>query len=91
MWKCAWDTIVDAPDKDWMEWQAGYICGALLMPASAVRAWSQELAERSGTKLPLVAESTPGAELISIVAKGCDVSDLAARIRLLKVGLLSES
>jgi hypothetical protein len=74
-----------------MEWQAGYVCGALLMPASAVRAWAHELAAQSATKLPLAAESAPGAELISIVAKGCDVSDLAARIRLLKLSLLSES
>lgn len=91
VWKCAWDTIVDAPEQDWMEWQAGYNCGALLMPATVVRVWARELAERSGTKAPFAAESAPGAELISIVAKGCDVSDLAARVRLLKLGLLSES
>ena len=25
-------TILGARDTDWMEWQAGYVCGALLMP-----------------------------------------------------------
>jgi len=31
------DNILDAPQSDWMEWQAGYISGALLMPATPVR------------------------------------------------------
>jgi hypothetical protein len=90
-WTCARETIVDAPENDWMEWQAGYVCGALLMPASAVRDWVQEFAIRSDTKPPFAAESTSGLELTSIVAKRCDVSDLAARIRLLKLGIISES
>jgi hypothetical protein len=90
-WTCARETIVDAPENDWMEWQAGYVCGALLMPANAVREWVQELAVRSDIRPPFAAESTPGTELISIVAQRCNVSDLAARIRLLKLGLLSES
>jgi hypothetical protein len=90
-WTCARETIVDAPENDWMEWQAGYVCGALLMPASVVREWVQELAVRSNAKPPFGVESPSGTELISIVAKGCDVSDLAARIRLLKLGTVSES
>ncbi len=90
-WTCARETIVDAPENDWMEWQAGYVCGALLMPASVVRDWVQEFAIRSDTKPPFAAEATPGTELISIVAERCNVSDLAARIRLLKLGMVSES
>ena len=82
---------MDAPENDWMEWQAGYVCGALLMPASVVREWVQEFAVRSNAKPPFGVESPQGIELISIVAKGCDVSDLAARIRLLKLGTVSES
>jgi hypothetical protein len=89
-WTCARETIVDAPENDWMEWQAGYVCGALLMPASAVREWVQEFALRSDSKPPFAAESALSTQFISTVAKGCDVSDLAARIRLLKLGLLSE-
>jgi hypothetical protein len=61
------------------------------MPASAVREWVQEFAVRSRAKPAFAAESTSGTELISIVAKRCDVSDLAARIRLLKLGIVSES
>jgi hypothetical protein len=31
---CKRETIIDALTTDWMEWQAGYVCGALLMPIS---------------------------------------------------------
>jgi Voltage gated chloride channel len=34
---CYCDNILDAAQTDWMKWQAGYVCGALLMPASKVR------------------------------------------------------
>lgn len=34
---CKRDDILDAPNTDWMEWQAGYVCGAILMPAAATR------------------------------------------------------
>jgi hypothetical protein len=61
-----------------------------LMPASAVREWVKEFALRSDSKPPFAAESALSIQFISTVAKGCDVSDLAARIRLLKLGLLSE-
>ena len=33
---CKRDAISNAPQTDWMEWQAGYVSGALLMPASRV-------------------------------------------------------
>ncbi len=32
--KCKRDTMVNAAETDWMEWQAGYVCGAILMPSS---------------------------------------------------------
>ncbi|MEQ1515510.1 MAG: hypothetical protein ABL931_03370, partial [Usitatibacteraceae bacterium] len=34
---CKRDTMVDAAQTDWMEWQAGHVCGANLMPASVIR------------------------------------------------------
>lgn len=34
---CKRDDIINAAQTDWMEWQAGYVCGALLMPAGFVR------------------------------------------------------
>ncbi len=34
--KCRRDNIVNAAESDWMEWQAGHACGALLMPVGAL-------------------------------------------------------
>lgn len=34
---CKRDTMLNAPQTDWLEWQAGYICGAILMPVTQVR------------------------------------------------------
>ena len=31
---CKRESMLDAPQTDWMEWQAGYVSGALLMPRS---------------------------------------------------------
>ncbi len=35
--RCKREMIVGAPKTDWMEWQAGYVCGALLMPRRQLR------------------------------------------------------
>src|SRR5713101_8560242 len=34
--KCKRDSILNAAETDWMEWQAGYVCGAILMPVGAL-------------------------------------------------------
>jgi len=34
---CKRDDILNASQYDWMEWQAGYVCGAILMPVTHVR------------------------------------------------------
>ena len=31
---CKRNGIIDTPEYDWMEWQAGYVCGSLLMPVT---------------------------------------------------------
>jgi hypothetical protein len=70
---------------------AGWVSGAILMPATALRVWATELAADSNLKLPLPVMSKAGGRLIYLVAKRCDVSQLAARVRLVKLGLLVES
>src|SRR5580704_16996034 len=34
--ECKRANIENAAESDWMEWQAGYACGALLMPVTAI-------------------------------------------------------
>lgn len=68
---------VHGTSGDWMEWQAGYISGAILMPASAVRQVAK--AESDGEPLTLLAK----------MASTFDVSHDAARIRLTELRLFS--
>ena len=65
---------------DWMEWQANYCAGALLVPASALDRPSEPVWERS----------TSGRSLIRAVQARFDVSAQAATIRLYQLGHLSK-
>jgi hypothetical protein len=56
VWNCDRENIVNAPENDWTEWQAGCVSGAILMPASALRTWSTECAEKFGAKFPFPVE-----------------------------------
>jgi len=87
---CYRENIINAPESDWTEWQAGWVSGAILMPANALRPWAAEWAEKLGTKLPFAAKSPAGVELIRLVAERCDVSVLAARVRLTELRLVVE-
>jgi Zn-dependent peptidase ImmA (M78 family) len=89
-WRCERDTIVTAPENDWMEWQAAYIGGALLMPRSYVLVMAGEIAVRDGSQFPLEADSESGRAMIARIMRRCQVSEQAARIRLLRLGLLTE-
>ena len=45
---CKRATILSAAKSDWMEWQAGYACGAVLMPRTYVQQVVGEYREASG-------------------------------------------
>ena len=89
-WRCERDTIVTAPENDWMEWQAAYISGALLMPRSYVLVMAGEIAMRDGSKFPLDVDSEPGRAVIARIMRRCQVSEQAARVRLLRLSMLAE-
>lgn len=74
-----------------MEWQADHIGGALLMPRSYVLEWASEIAMREGRNPPLDVESELGQAVIERLKRRCQVSEHAARMRLLRLGLLNES
>ena len=81
-WRCHRDDIVGAPKVDWMEWQAGYACGAILMPHSRL------LAVLAAQASPPPGQSGPSvAELIQYVRQRFNVSTDAARVRLAQLGL----
>jgi hypothetical protein len=88
---CKRDNILDAAQTDWMEWQAGYVCGALLMPASRVRLLAGQYLESHGLYGVVGRTASHGKALIEAVVRQFDVSADAARIRLMKLGILGES
>ena len=88
-WICHRDTISSAPERDWMEYQADHLGGALLMPRSDLVEWAGEIAMREGRNPPLRADSESGRALIERVRTRCQVSGQAARVRLLRLGLLN--
>jgi Zn-dependent peptidase ImmA (M78 family) len=88
---CKRDTILNASQYDWMEWQAGYVSGAILMPASHVRRLVTEYCQPRGLHGGVYIGSDHGRALIGTVMEQFAVSEDAARIRLLKLNLLATS
>jgi Zn-dependent peptidase ImmA (M78 family) len=87
--KCNRQRILDAPRTDWMEWQAGYVCGALLMPVTHIRTATAQFLETHKLFAPVAASSQHAGLLINMVHKDFGVSLDAARVRLMKLNLLT--
>ena len=88
--KCARGLILQAPVSDWMEWQASYVCGALLMPLSILRNTALAGIPGWNERSRIPADSSQAQELMSRVAQAFDVSLDAAQVRLLKTGILDD-
>lgn len=86
---CKRQTIVNAPKTDWMEWQACHVCGALLMPISALKRVVGDYQEQLGLFGPAALGSPHATALIDKVRTGFRVSADAARVRLNKSGFLA--
>jgi len=87
---CKRNTMLDAPQSDWMEWQAGYVCGALLMPLSYIRCLVSDFLAEHHHFGPIAAGSLNARNLITRVVEAFGVSQEAARVRLLKLNYLGE-
>lgn len=85
---CKRETMLNAPQTDWMEWQAGYVCGALLMPRQALARVVAEHQEQHGLFGPVSADGAHGLALIANVIDVFQVSEDAARVRLAKLNYL---
>ena len=86
---CKRDTIVDAHKNDWMEWQAGYVCGALLMPLSLLRRTVSAFQQEHDIFGPVAAGSPRATALVNRVRTTFRVSADAARVRLSKLDYLA--
>jgi hypothetical protein len=87
--KCKRDTITGAPQSDWTEWQAGYACGALLMPVSHLTRVVGDYLQRHDLYGPLQIDTVTANTLTRLVSQTYHVSMDAAHFRLLKLGHLS--
>jgi hypothetical protein len=88
---CKRTSIIGAPQQDWMEWQAGYVCGALLMPRNPVQEAVRNYRETDGLRGAVIEPgSLHGEALIGDIVDRFSVSREAARVRLLKLNLIVE-
>lgn len=86
--KCHRDTILGARTTDWLEWQAGYASGALLMPRTYLGRFVQDTRIELEMYGPSSVGSPKGWEVIRRVARAFAVSRDAARVRLEQLGYL---
>ena len=83
------DNILNAPMSDWMEWQAGYVSGALLMPVASVRRLVSDYCGPRELHGDIHASSEHSGRLVEMVMDQFAVSEEAARVRLLKLSLIT--
>lgn len=88
--RCKRETIISTSRVDWMEWQAGYACGAYLVPITPLRRLVQNFYEVAKVVGVLPVASTGGQELIQAVEDHFQVSEAAAQVRLLQLDYLTE-
>lgn len=86
--KCQRATIISAQKVNWMEWQAGYVCGALLMPVTSFT--QVVMAFRQRYNLHSIHVHSPQAsKLQAVIAEQFDVSEDAARVRLMQLNYMT--
>ncbi len=86
---CKRGTMIDAPQSDWMEWQAGHVCGAILMPAGSVRRLLDAHVQKNGLVGAVGALSGHARTMIQQVMEEFQVSEQAARVRLLRLKFIT--
>jgi hypothetical protein len=73
---------------NWMEWQASYVAGLMLMPSEAVRRQGLVVANSVGSKLPFSTAGDDTDQLIDALSSDFEVSEEAVRVRLLQLHLI---
>ena len=88
--RCKRAEMLNAPRTDWMEWQAGYISGAVLMPATHLKELVHAAFREWGAVGSVAINSTEATTLQGRVAAKFSVSIDAARVRLSQLGFVVE-
>lgn len=87
---CKRDTILNAREVDWLEWQAAYASGAFLMPAGALRRLLSAHCSTAGIHATVALGSAESRAMLRLVMDAFQVSADAAHIRLLKLGYVTD-
>lgn len=87
--RCKRSTILTSTQKDWLEWQASYASGAILMPVTYLRKIAGDFLRGQGCYQSVMLGSHEADVLIQQVADCFDVSRDAAKVRLSQQGYLS--
>jgi hypothetical protein len=85
---CKRETMLNARMTDWLEWQAGYACGSMLMPISAVRRLAADCADAHRLAAPTSFKAAAAAAMVEQTVATFQVSEQAARVRLIKLGII---
>ena len=83
--RCQRSRILLAPQSDWMEWQAGYADGALLMPITHIKELVTDSLHEWSLFRNVQADTDRHKELIGRIAEAFAVSKDAAKTRLQKL------
>jgi hypothetical protein len=90
-WICKREQVEGHGKPDWMEWQAGYCSGALLMPRQALRGVFTHFLKDHNIVAAQVGKGTlEEIELVTTVVKRFEVSRKAATVRLRQLRYLVE-
>lgn len=88
---CRRHDMLESSQTDWMEWQAGYVCGALLMPITYLRKIVGSYQGEHGIYGAIKEQSAHGRALVMRVVSAFQVSEEAATIRLRRLGYLGDA
>ena len=88
--RCKRPADIRGHGTDWMEWQAGYVSGAILMPITRLQQLVRISFGAWGAFGSVPTASVKGADLIAKVAGQFGVSNDAARVRLAQLGHLTD-
>jgi Zn-dependent peptidase ImmA (M78 family) len=70
---------------NWMEWQASYVAGLILMPSREVIERATAIAREKGIAYPFSANDDETDQLIMILSSEFEISQEATRVRLLQL------
>jgi Zn-dependent peptidase ImmA (M78 family) len=89
--RCKRSSILNAAKTDWLEWQAGYASGALLMPITRLKEITYASLREWGLFNNVSTTSDESRTLTERIANAFSVSIEAARVRLSQRGFLSNT